>query len=65
MALAQAMHVAHQAGIIHRDLKPSNILLQKDGPAPTRNAATRGSVDASFSLRPQQTARGGRLARLH
>ncbi len=29
--LAQAVHVAHQAGIIHRDLKPSNVLLAADG----------------------------------
>ncbi len=27
--LANAVHVAHEAGIIHRDLKPGNVLLQK------------------------------------
>ncbi|MCR9296997.1 MAG: serine/threonine protein kinase, partial [bacterium] len=26
--LADAVHVAHQAGIVHRDLKPGNVLLQ-------------------------------------
>ncbi|HLJ93916.1 MAG TPA: serine/threonine-protein kinase [Gemmataceae bacterium] len=29
--LAQAVHVAHQAGIVHRDLKPANVLLASDG----------------------------------
>jgi hypothetical protein len=29
--LAEAVHVAHQAGIVHRDLKPANILLTADG----------------------------------
>ena len=28
--LADAIHVAHQAGIVHRDLKPGNILLTAD-----------------------------------
>lgn len=29
--VAEALHVAHQAGIVHRDIKPSNILLHPDG----------------------------------
>ena len=31
VALAQAMHFAHEHNIIHRDLKPANILLTPDG----------------------------------
>jgi tetratricopeptide (TPR) repeat protein/tRNA A-37 threonylcarbamoyl transferase component Bud32 len=31
ITLAEAVHVAHQAGIVHRDLKPANILLTADG----------------------------------
>jgi serine/threonine-protein kinase len=29
--MADALHVAHNAGIIHRDIKPSNILIRLDG----------------------------------
>lgn len=31
VAVAEAVHAAHQSGIVHRDLKPSNILLCSDG----------------------------------
>lgn len=31
VAVASALHVAHEAGIVHRDLKPANILLDKRG----------------------------------
>ena len=31
ITLAEAVHVAHQAGIVHRDLKPANILLTAEG----------------------------------
>jgi WD40 repeat protein len=35
VAVARAVHHAHQRGILHRDLKPGNILLDRAGQEPT------------------------------
>jgi eukaryotic-like serine/threonine-protein kinase len=33
IALADALHIAHQRGVLHRDLKPANIIVTRDGVA--------------------------------
>jgi serine/threonine-protein kinase len=47
--MADALHMAHQAGIIHRDLKPSNILLHPNG-TPVLSDLGIASVEASTRL---------------